>query len=104
MDINVSLEEVSNINVSLEGFRIQKIIDLVDGENQYSNGKFLQSTENGWQWTDIPGGGDMLRSIYDANENNIVDMAEGIRTLSSFPQTSKPGDLIVVNGDVYIKI
>ena len=104
MDINVQLVEADNIRVSLQGFRVQKIIDLVDGENQYANGKFLQSTENGWQWADVPGGGDMLRSIYDTNENNIVDITEGIRVLNSIPQTSKDGDLIVFNGSVYIKI
>jgi hypothetical protein len=81
-DINVTMTTAQPINVTMVTSSIvvemtnpsgNSLIDLVDGPHVYDNNKFLKSTASGWVWVSLPGGGDMLKSIYDADNDGIVD-------------------------------
>ncbi len=102
-EINVQIEE-TEIGVQVTTPGVSRLIDLDDVPANYEDGKFLKSTASGFVFAVPEGGGDMLMSVYDTNGNGIVDLTEGVRVLSDFPTSYKAGDLIVVNGDVYINI
>lgn len=71
--INVIVAEAEPINILVEGYEVKRLIDLVDGPGVWENDKFLKSTASGWVWVSLPGGGDMLKEIYDTDLDNIVD-------------------------------
>jgi len=74
-DINVELlEEILNFQIDISG--ATKLIELVDAPHSYEDGKYLKSTSNGFVLDTPAGGGDMLKALYDANNNGIVDLAE----------------------------
>ena len=102
-EINIQIEDtIIQVNVETPG--VFKFIELEDTPQQYDEGKFLQSTANGLVFAVPQGGGDMLMSICDRNGNNIVDLTEGVRVLSAFPANPKPGDIVVVNNEIFINI
>jgi len=74
-DIKVELlEETLNFQIDLSG--VTKLIELVDAPHSYENGKYLKSTSNGFVLDTPAGGGDMLKSVYDTNNDGIVNKAE----------------------------
>jgi hypothetical protein len=44
----------------------------------------------------------MLRDHYDADSNDVVDRAEGIRVVTEFPEHPKKGDMVLKDGELYI--
>ena len=47
---------------------------------------------------------DMLKSVYDKDNDGIVDKAEGIRKVTEFPTNPTVGDLVLKDGRVYIAV
>jgi hypothetical protein len=43
-----------------------------------SNGQALMATSTGIQWNTLPASGDMFKSVYDANSDNVVDVAASV--------------------------
>jgi len=52
-----------------------------------NSGKFLKTDGTGLSWDSPSGGGDMYKSVYDVNNNGVVDNSEKITGLS-FPSVS----------------
>lgn len=55
-----------------------------------------------WEFQETTG--DMNSSLYDSNHDGIVDFADGIRVLESFPNDSKLGDLVIVNNELFVNL
>jgi hypothetical protein len=46
--------------------------------------------------------GDMATSVYDTDEDGVVDLTEGIREVSEFPTSPKKGDMVLKDGEIYV--
>lgn len=46
--------------------------------------------------------GDMKKSVYDIDQDGVVDKAEGIREVTEFPASPAVGDMVLKEGKVYI--
>lgn len=64
--------------------------DLTDTPAGYDNGKYAKSTAAGVVW-DVPtGAGDMLKAVYDTDEDSDVDVSSGGTEKSSWTQYCIP--------------
>ena len=53
-------------------------LELADTPAAYDNGKYAKSTADGVVWDDPAGAGDMLKTTYDTDIDNIVDKSETV--------------------------
>jgi len=44
----------------------------------------------------------MIKAIYDTDDDGIVDQAEGIREVAEFPTSPKKGDMVLKDGEIYV--
>ncbi|MBT9164036.1 MAG: hypothetical protein DDT23_00025 [candidate division WS2 bacterium] len=56
-DIRITITEIEPVNVIIQDYIVQNIIDLLDGPRIYINGRLLMSTASGWVWVDEIDGG-----------------------------------------------
>ena len=77
-EINIQVIDTEVINIQVETPGASKFIELEDVPQAYDDGKYVKSTANGLIF-DVPaGGGDMLTSTYDTNNDGVVDKAESV--------------------------
>ena len=51
-----------------------------------------------------PGEGDMSKSVYDINDNGIVDMAEGVEKVEELPAPVAGARLVCKDSELYIDV
>jgi len=51
-----------------------------------------------------PGEGDMLKSVYDINDNGVVDVAEGVEIVAGLPAPVAGARLLCKNSEIYLDI
>lgn len=77
-DLHASTKKYVDDNIGAGG--AVTFLDLTDSPAAYGGHAnkmvTVKATEDGVEFTSIPGGGDMLKSVYDQNESGVVDNAE----------------------------
>lgn len=64
----------------------------MDAPTGGTDGQVLTKTSTGSEWADAPaGGGDMLKAVYDLNDDGTVDYAEKLRTARAIGEASFDG-------------